>query len=380
LTPAQVKSILQTTAEDIDSAGVDDRTGYGRLDALAAVTAAQPRLSINDVAVAEGGVGTTSELTFTVSLSAPSGQAVTVTYATLNGTAIVNSDYLANSGTLNLPAGTTSKPISVTILGDAVNEGNETFGVALLTAVGAVILDNTGVGTINNDDSAGFSIDDVAVVEPAAGTTTAVFTVTLAPPAAATVNFATADGTATAGGDYVMTNGTLVFTAGTPTQTVSVTVNADALAEGLETFLVNLSSSSGPALVRAQGTGRISDRGFYTIAPCRLVDTRLAGQGAPALAVNVDRVFALGNRCGLPATATAVSLNLAVTGTTGNGNLRLWKAGTAMPTVSAINWSAGQTRANNAIVPLSASGQAAVRAQGGAGFVDLILDVNGYFQ
>ena len=50
-----------------------------------------------------------------------------------------------------------------------------------------------------------------------------------------------------------------------------------------------------------------------------------------------------------------------------------------MPTVSAINWSTGQTRANNAIIPLSAVGQVAVRAQG-SGVVDVILDVNGFFE
>jgi len=142
---------------------------------------------------------------------------------------------------------------------------------------------------------------------------------------------------------------------------------------------VSLSGSSGPALVRPLGTGSISDVGFYTIAPCRLVDTRAAGQGAPALAVGVDRVFALGSKCGLPATATAVSFNITVARTTGAGNLRLWKAGTSMPTVSALNWSAGQSRANNAIIPLSSVGQVAVYAQG-SGFVDVILDVNGFFE
>ena len=245
---------------------------------------------------------------------------------------------------------------------------------------GATILDGTGRGTINDDDYAtGFSIGDVAVVEPTTGSTSAVFIVTLDPASAATVSFTTVDGTATAGDDYTATSGVLTFSAATPTQTISVPVNADAVAEGIEAFSVILSGPSGWGLVRSVGTGSIADRGFYTLSPCRLVDTRVAGQGAPALTAGVDRVIALGAKCGLPATAAAVSLNVTVTGTIGNGNLRLWQAGTPMPTVSAINWSNGQTRANNAIIPLSATGQVAVRAQG-SGVVDVILDVNGFFE
>ena len=379
LSPAQVKSILQSTAHDIDTPGPDDRTGYGRVDARAAVLAVPPAASISDAAVAEGALGTATELTLTVSLSFASGQAIMVDYAIVAGTATANSDYLPHSGKLYLPAGTTSRAISVAILGDSSNEANETFSVVLSNPSGATILDGTGIGTIINDDAAGFSIDDVAVLEPAAGTTAAVFTVTLSPASAATVSFTTVDGTATASGDYAATSGVLTFSAVTPTQTVSVPVNADAVAEGIETFSVSLSGSSGPALVRSLGTGSISDLGFYTVSPCRLVDTRVAGQGAPALTAGVDRVFALGTKCGLPSTATAVSFNITVTGTTGGGNLRLWKAGTPMPLVSAINWSAGQTRANNAIIPLSSVGQVAVRAQG-SGVVDVILDVNGFFE
>ena len=379
LSPAQVKSILQSTAHDIDTPGPDDRTGYGRVDALAAVQAAPPGVSISDASVAEGALGTATELTLTVSLSVARGQAITVDYATVAGTATANSDYLPNSGILYFPAGTTSKPISVTLLGDSVNEANETLSVVLSNPSGATILDGTGIATILNDDVAGVSIDDVAVLEPETGPTAAVFTVTLSPASAATVSFTTADGTATASDDYATTSGVLTFSAATPTQTVSVPVNADAVAEGLETFSVILSAAPGAALVRSVGTGSIADRGFYTIAPCRLVDTRVAGQGAPAITAGGDRVFALGAKCGLPSTATAVSLNVTVTGTTGNGNLRLWQAGTPMPTASAINWSTGQTRANNAIVPLSAVGQVAVRAQG-SGVVDVILDVNGFFE
>ena len=381
LSPAQVKSLLQSTAHDIGTAGPGRPHGVRpRGRAGRGPGGPGPRSRSATPPWRRVPLGAATELTLTVSLSFASAQAITVDYATVAGTATANSDYLPNSGKLYFPAGTTSKPISVTILGDSSLEDERDLLGRVEQPLGR---DHPGQHGDRHHRrrrrTPGFSIDDVAVLEPATGTTNAVFTVTLSPASAATVSFTTVDGTATAGDDYAATSGVLTFSAATPTQTISVPVNADAVAEGLETFSVSLSGSSGPALVRPLGTGSISDLGFYTLSPCRLVDTRVAGQGAPALTAGVDRVFALGSKCGLPSTATAVSFNVTVTGTTGTGNLRLWKAGTPMPTVSAVNWSTGQTRANNAIIPLSAVGQVAVRAQG-SGVVDVILDANGFFE
>ena len=74
-----------------------------------------------------------------------------------------------------------------------------------------------------------------------------------------TASFATADGTATAGSDYVAQTGTLSFTAGQTSKTISVTVNGDTTVESDETFLVNLSSPSGATLADAQGQGTITN-------------------------------------------------------------------------------------------------------------------------
>jgi hypothetical protein len=122
---------------------------------------------------------------------------------------------------------------------------------------------------------------------------------------------------------------------------------------------------------------------FFTISPCRLVDTRdpVGPLGGPALAAQAERSFSIvGGTCGVPATAKAVSVNLAVTGPSVAGNLRLYPAGTATPTVSALNYTAGQTRSNNAIVPLSAGGEIAVYCAQASGTAHFILDVNGYFE
>src|SRR6185437_14036553 len=117
-----------------------------------------------------------------VTLSAASGQAVSVNYATADGTASSGSDYVASAGTLNFTAGQTTRPVSVTINGDLANEANETFFVNLSGATNATISDNQGLGTINDDDSQPtLSINDVTVTEGNAGAVNASFTVSLSP-------------------------------------------------------------------------------------------------------------------------------------------------------------------------------------------------------
>ena len=89
----------------------------------------------------------------------------------------------------------------------------------------------------------------------------------------------------------------------------------------------------------------------------------------------------MASNCGIPATAKALSVNLAVTQSSAAGNVRLFPAGQPVPTVSSINYAAGQTRGNNAIVSLDANGaMAAFVGQPAGTTVHLILDVNGYFE
>ena len=94
----------------------------------------------------EGGAGVLAS--FVVTLAAPSTQAVTVQYATSNGTATAGTDYANTSGTLTFLPGETSKTISVVVFGDTVMEGNESFVVSLSSPSGATIADATGAGTI----------------------------------------------------------------------------------------------------------------------------------------------------------------------------------------------------------------------------------------
>ena len=149
---------------------------------------------------------------------------------------------------------------------------------------------------------------------------------------------------------------------------------------GAQTLLL-----SGAPLSKPWGVRRIDaipGQDYYTLAPCRVIDTRnpTGPLGGPALAFQVDRTFTVTGTCGIPADAKAISLNIAVTGPTNAGNLRLHPGGTAVPLVSSINFKAGQTRSNNAVVPLSALGQLGAFLDQAAGTAHLIIDVNGYFK
>src|SRR5262249_26548465 len=93
---------------------------------------------------------------------------------------------------------------------------------------------------------------------------------------------------------------------------------------------------------------------YYTLTPCRIIDTRwpTGPYGAPALPASGDRTFVLTGRCGIPATARAVATNVTVTSGSADGYLALYPDGTALSTASTLNFRAGQTRANNAIFAL----------------------------
>ena len=168
----------------------------------------------NTKPLAPRAAATASACSFTVSLSGPSTQTVTVEYSTADDSAVAGSDYVANSGTLNF-AGTAgeTQTISVTVNGDTRLETDETFTVDLSNPTNSVtISDAQGVGTISNDDAASYSINDVTQVETDSGTTTFTFTVTLneAVEGGSSVDYTTNDGSATtADSDYVAASGTL---------------------------------------------------------------------------------------------------------------------------------------------------------------------------
>jgi uncharacterized repeat protein (TIGR01451 family) len=117
---------------------------------------------------------------------------------------------------------------------------------------------------------------------------------------------------------------------------------------------------------------------YYTVTPCRAVDTRSAD--GPALGAGDLRVIALTGRCGIPSAARAVSVNVTVTSAFSAGHLTVFPTGTAERTTSTLNYGAGQTRANNALISLSGDGKITIRCAQAAGTVHTIIDVNGWLQ
>ncbi|MET0551966.1 MAG: Calx-beta domain-containing protein [Vicinamibacteria bacterium] len=109
-----------------------------------------PGLAVSDCARAEG--GGLANCQFSIFLLAPTVQTVSVTYATADGTAHDPFDYLATSGTVTFPPGTTAVPFEVTIQGDAANELDEYYNVILSNPVNAALEDAVGEGLILNDD------------------------------------------------------------------------------------------------------------------------------------------------------------------------------------------------------------------------------------
>lgn len=230
-----------------------------------------PSLSIEDVSMVEGTGGTTS-FVFTVTLSPPSGQQVTVMAQTGDDLALAPADYTSVAPTMLTFAPTvTSQTFTVQVVGDTLNEQNETFVVTLSRPRNATIADAQAVGTIVNDDSLPtLSIADVMMQEGTGGATNFTFTVTLNGASSQQVSAVAsiASGTATELGDYAApAPTTLRFTPGTTTQTFTVPVSGDALSEPNETFLVVLSEPSNATIADGEALGTIeNDDGVPTLS------------------------------------------------------------------------------------------------------------------
>jgi len=151
----------------------------------------------------------------------------------------------------------------VTIDGDLLDEANETFLLNLSNATNAVILDNQGQATISDNDPAPTrSINDLASIsEGDSGTSVANLVVTLSTASGhvVTVDYATADGTANSGSDYLASSGTLTFNPGELTKNVPVTIIGDTTFESNETFFVNLTAPVNATISDGQGQGTITN-------------------------------------------------------------------------------------------------------------------------
>jgi hypothetical protein len=216
-------------------------------------------ISIDDVALEEGNSATTN-FAFTVSLSVAIGLPVTVSYGTADDSATAGSNYQATSGSLTIPAGQTSGTVTVLVNGDVGSEPDENFVVNLSSPINGTIAKGQGVGTIVDDEPHIRVLGMDAVREGDAGTTELICTVVLSTssPVTVTVDYATADDTATtADNDYVPASGTVTFTPGETSRTITLLVRGDLAVEHDEYFSVNLSNPTNAQLIDTWATATI---------------------------------------------------------------------------------------------------------------------------
>jgi len=186
--------------------------------------------------------------------------------------------------------------------------------------------------------------------------------------AGATYSWSIANGTITGGAGTRQ----ITFSAGIAAPvTLAVQVQSSAGCATSASAVVPFDASAGPL-------------GFYTLAPCRVVDTRRASGtfGGPSLqGGGAQRAFPIAGQCGIPADAKAVALNFTVVAPTAAGDLRLFPTGIGTLNIAAIDFQAGAIRANNGVLSLAGNPAGSLTAESDlSGTTDFVIDVNGYFK
>lgn len=268
--------------------------------------------------VDEGG----TNVVLTVVRTGGSSGEVSVFYGVAGGSATAGVDFTATSGVLVFTNGQVVRTITVPIIDDTLVEGDETFTVTLSNPTGGAVLVGGPVATvtiIDNDAGISFSSPTYSIAE--AGVQ-AVITVIRSNVLTNTVSvsYATQDGTAVAGHDYVATSGTLVFTNGETSKTFSVTIIDDTLIEGDETILLALSAPVGQASLVSPSAATLTirdDDGSMIIPAGAALISETGGvvNGAIDPGERVTLWFAFRNAVGTPATNVTATL-LATNGIT----------------------------------------------------------------
>ncbi len=249
---------------DLDAQSSDDGMAIDDVVVTAGPNGgSQPVLSIADQARRERNAMSQTEA-FSVQLSQPAGVGgVSFSYTVTAGTATSGVDYIGTGGNATIPEGSSTGFVSFAITGDTDIEGDETVLVTLGNIVGASAGDTAAVITITDDDAPPpISISDTSAAEGDSGTKEFLFTISLggpAPQGGVSVDYATADGTAAAGSDYVAKSATASIAEGQTSITIGVNVNGDGDIEGNATFFVNLSNAVGGTFADSQGVGTITN-------------------------------------------------------------------------------------------------------------------------
>lgn len=204
-----------------------------------------PAITLADTSLTEPDAGATNFVTFAGQLDRPSAFTTSFSWASSNGTALTGSDYAAGAGTINVSALQTNFSITRGVYGDARDEFDEVFYLNLSNAVNATFADAGALCTIlDNDPPPGLIVSDESLLEGDTGSVTAVagFALSTASGKTITFNWQTSNGTAAAGSDYTAASGTVTFTAGVVSQSVTRPVLGDLVVEPNETFTFRLSA------------------------------------------------------------------------------------------------------------------------------------------
>ncbi len=241
--------------------GFDDNGTNGRLNDLWVFQPAgtnAPLFLCPNKSVVEGDTGFTN-LIFDVSLTFPGTGTVSVAFTTVDAGATAGVDYVATNGVLVFAPGEATKSISVQIINDTQYEVGEKFQLVLSNPTNGIVSFHPGqsgvASIIDNDTPATLIVPSVSILEGDVGTTNLVINISLSQPLATNVSvaFATVDITATAGLDYVATNGFLLFTPGQTTKSIIVQILNDLIFEGAEQFQFVLFNATNALISSAPG-------------------------------------------------------------------------------------------------------------------------------
>ncbi|MFO1163211.1 MAG: Calx-beta domain-containing protein [Reyranellaceae bacterium] len=260
-----------------------------------AVTAA-PLVSVSDTIVNED-VG---DAHFTITLDQASATPITVTYKTVDGSAVAGSDYVGVSSSVVFLPGEMAKTIAVQVLDDAVAEGDEKLSFQVTAATGgAVLADPQGVATIEHNDGITaatpiLNFDDVVVSEGPNAFATFVLRLNQPSTSVTAVTYTSAFSTAANGFDYISVGDTIRFAPGETVQVVKIPILDDAAIESTESVVLQLSSPQGLTLAKSNAVGKIIDNDTIGTAPLMLVGDALVneGDGFAHLAITLDRASA----------------------------------------------------------------------------------------
>ena len=223
-----------------------------------------------DYQVAENGGAVT--MTVSVNRANNPSDTITVHYHTIANTATAGQDFTAiNAGTLFFDSGETQKSITVSIIDDPLIEGIENFFVVLTDATAqaedgspssaSIGIDNTANITILDNDSPtatiGFSQDSFDAGE-GAGSAQLVVTRSGGLDVSATVNYATSDGTAIAGNDYISSTGSITFAIGEVSKVIEIPLIDDTIPENTLSFTVTLTADGGNGFIGGRSTATVN--------------------------------------------------------------------------------------------------------------------------